>query len=95
MAKEPEKIGNVILETLNRMGFAGRLQKQSAVMRWKEIVGEKISAETDALRIDDNTLVVKVHQAAWRQQLTYMKEGLLAKLKAELGEDSIEDIRFI
>ncbi len=95
MAKEPEKIGNVILKTLRRMGFAERLQKQSAVMRWKAIVGDTIAAETEALRIEGSTLVVRVHQAAWRQQLTYLKEGLLAKLQAELGEDSIEDIRFI
>ena len=95
MAKEPEKIGNVILETLSRMGFTERLQKQSAVMRWKEIVGDTIAAETEALRIEGSTLIVRVHQAAWRQQLTYLKEGLLEKLKAELGEGSIEDIRFI
>ncbi len=95
MEKEPQKIGNVILETLSRMGFAERLQKQTAVMRWEEIAGEAIAAETKALRIEGSTLVVRVHKAAWRQQLTYLKEGLLQKLKAELGEDSIEDIRFI
>ncbi len=95
MATEPEKIGNVILKTLNRMGFAERLQRQTAVMRWKEIVGDTIAAETEALRIEGSTLVVRVHRAAWRQQLIYLKEGLLVKLKAELGEDSIKDIRFI
>lgn len=95
MATEPEKIGNVILKTLNRMGFAERLQRQTAVMRWEEIVGDTIAAETEALRIEGSTLVIRVHRAAWRQQLTYLKEGLLVKLKAELGEDSIKDIRFI
>ncbi|MEE8417960.1 MAG: DUF721 domain-containing protein [candidate division Zixibacteria bacterium] len=95
MAPEPEKIGNVILQTLSRMGFAERLQRQTAVMRWEEIVGDTIAAETEALRIEGSTLVVRVHRAAWRQQLTYLKEGLLVKLKAELGEDSIKDIRFI
>lgn len=95
MATEPEKIGNVILKTLNRMGFAERLQRQTAVMRWKEIVGDTIAAETEALRIEGSTLVVRVHRAAWRQQLTYLKEGLLVKLEAELGEDSIKNIRFI
>ena len=95
MATEPEKIGNVILKTLNRMGFAERLQRQTAVMSWKEIVGDTIAAETEALRIEGSTLVIRVHRAAWRQQLTYLKEGLLVKLKAELGEDSIKDIRFI
>lgn len=95
MAKEPEKIGNVILKTLSKMGFTERLQKQSAVTGWKTIVGDTIAAETKALRIEGATLIVRVHRAAWRQQLTYLKEGLLEKLNAELGENSIEDIRFI
>jgi predicted nucleic acid-binding Zn ribbon protein len=54
-----------------------------------------LAKETEALRIDGDTLVVRVHQAAWRQQLTYFREELLAKLKAELGDDSVEDIRFV
>lgn len=93
--KEPERIGNAILETLGRMGFTERLKKQSAVMKWPEMVGETIAKETEALRIDGDTLVVKVYQAAWRQQLVYFKEELLLKLRGELGDDSVEDIRFV
>ena len=59
MAKEPEKIGNVILKTLSRMGFAERLHKQSAVIGWKAIVGDTIAAETEALRIDGDTIEIE------------------------------------
>jgi predicted nucleic acid-binding Zn ribbon protein len=93
--KEPEKIGNAILEALGKMGFTERLKRQSAVTKWPELVGETIAKETEALRIDGDTLVVRVYKAAWRQQLVYFKEELLAKLKAELGDDSVEDIRFV
>lgn len=93
--KEPEKIGSAILEALGRMGFTERLRKQSAVTKWPEMVGEIIARETEALRIDGDTLVVKVYQAAWRQQLIYFKDELLSKLKTELGDDSVEDIRFV
>ena len=71
------------------------MEKQSAVEKWSAIVGDKIAAETKALKIDGNVLVVKVHQAAWRQQLIFLKDELLAKLKSELGEGRIEDIRFL
>lgn len=94
LSGEPQKIGSLILETLNRMGFTDRLKKQRAVTDWNNIVGEKIAAQTEALRIEGDTLVVKVHQAAWRQQLLFLKDDLLAKLGKELGRD-IKDIRFL
>jgi len=95
LAKEPEKLGDSILETLGRMGFSERLQKQSAVIRWPEIVGETVAAESEAVRSDGDTLVVKVFKAAWRQQLVFVKDELLGKMEVELGKDLIRDIRFI
>jgi predicted nucleic acid-binding Zn ribbon protein len=95
MAGEPEKIGGLISNLLSRLGFASRLEKQNAVTMWPNIVGPKIAEETKALRIDGETLVVKVARAAWRQQLTFMKEELLAKLESAVGKGSIKDIRFI
>ena len=95
MTKEPEKIGNLILESLNKMGFSERLHRQSAVTRWKDLVGEPLSEETEAVRIDGSTLVVKVHKAVWRHQLTYLKDEILESINKELDPGSIEDIRFI
>lgn len=95
LAKEPEKIGGSLMDALSRMGIAERLHKQQAVTRWKEAVGEVIAAQTEALKIDGDTLVVKVFQAAWRQELIFLKDELLAKLENEIGKDLIKDIRFV
>ena len=92
---DPKKIGGLILETLNKMGYADRIHRQSAVISWSEIVGDVISKETKALKIDNKTLVVKVHQAAWRQQLIFLKEEILKKIESALGKGVVEDIRFI
>jgi len=95
LAKEPEAVGNLIAEFLARSGYAKRLQKQAAVMVWPEIAGPKIAEETQAFKIDGDSLVVKVARAAWRQQLTFLKAELLANLNSRLGEGIIKDIRFI
>ena len=95
LAKEPEAVGNLIAGFLARTGYAKRLQKQAAVMVWAEIAGPKIAEETQALKIDGDSLVVKVARAAWRQQLTFLKAELLANLNSRLGEGIIKDIRFI
>ena len=95
LAKEPTKIGSLILDSISRMGFGERLYKQNAVLNWPKIVGDIIAAETEAQRIDGDTLIIKVHRPAWRQQLTFLKADLLAKINLQIGEGHIKDIRFI
>lgn len=92
---DPRKIGGLILDALNKMGYTERIQRQSAVISWSEIVGDVISKETKALKIDNKTLVVKVHKAAWRQQLIFLKDEILKKIETGLGRGVVEDIRFI
>ena len=64
MKKEPEKIGNLILDSIAQMGLTSRLEKQSAIIDWPKIVGDVVAAESEAVRIDGDILVVKVHRAA-------------------------------
>jgi predicted nucleic acid-binding Zn ribbon protein len=92
---DPKKIGGLILEALNKMGYTDRIHRQSAVTGWSEIVGEDVSRETKALKIDNKTLVVKVYKAAWRHQLVFLKEEILKKVETDLGKGVVEDIRFI
>ncbi len=95
MKKEPEKIGNLILDSIAKMGLTARLEKQSAIVDWPKIVGDVVAAESEAVRIDGDILVVKVHRAAWRQQLVFLKSEILSKLDEKIGKDLIKDIRFI
>jgi hypothetical protein len=95
LAREPEKIGGLITGYLDKLGFSARLGKQAAVLCWEEIVGSRIAQETQAVRIDGDTLIVKVTKAAWRQQLSFLKGELLAKLDTKFGKGCIKDIRFI
>jgi predicted nucleic acid-binding Zn ribbon protein len=92
---DPQKIGDLVRRTIDKMGYSDRLEKQSAVEKWSDIVGETISAETKAVKIDGDTLVVKVFKAAWRQQLIFLKDDLLTKLGDKLGEGQVKDIRFL
>ena len=94
MAFEPEKVGGLIGGYLERLGLAERLSLQSAVVVWAEIAGPRIAEESEAVRIDGDTLIVKVYKAAWRQQLTFLKAELLAKLESKIGK-GVKDIRFI
>jgi predicted nucleic acid-binding Zn ribbon protein len=94
LAFEPEKVGGLIGGFLERLGLAERLSLQSAVILWPEIAGPRIAEESEAVKIDGDTLIIKVYKAAWRQQLTFLKAELLAKLESKIGK-GVKDIRFI
>jgi hypothetical protein len=91
---EPEKVGGLIGGFLQRLGLAERLSRQNAVIAWPEIAGPRIAEESEAVRIDGDTLIVRVHKAAWRQQLVFLKAELLSKLESKIGK-GVTDIRFI
>jgi len=95
LVDEPVRAGNLITDSLKQLGFAERLHKQSAVTSWPQIAGELIARESEAVGVDGDTLVVRVHQAAWRQQLCFLKNDLLAKIESNLGKGYLKDIRFI
>ena len=95
MIMEPQRIGSLIQESLARLGLMPRLAKQSAVGIWPEIAGDIIAKQSEAIKIDGDILVVKVYQAAWRHQLTFLKSDLLTRLEGKLGNGIIKDIRFV
>jgi len=63
-------------------------------MRWEEIVGEGLARYTKATRIHDHCLFVKVDSPILRNELTFLKPELLEKIKIQIPESTIEDIKF-
>jgi predicted nucleic acid-binding Zn ribbon protein len=72
-----------------------KIREYDAVTRWSEIVGEQISRVTEAVRIDQGVLVVRVTNSPWRNELMLMKHDILGKLNSALGNGKVRDIRFV
>lgn len=61
---------------------------------WPAIVGEFLARKTEPAHIKDHTLYIRVHDAALKQELHFMKGDLIIKLKAE-SDQQITDIKLI
>ncbi len=72
-----------------------RVRQYDAVTRWNEIVGEQIARVTEPVRIEKGTLIVRVSNGPWRNELTLMKSGILGKVNNALKGEKIRDIRFV
>ncbi|MBD3170652.1 MAG: DUF721 domain-containing protein [candidate division Zixibacteria bacterium] len=87
-------LGGLIENELVRSGLSEKLTAQKAVLEWERIAGKRLAKHTQAVKIQDKRLHVKVDSPVLRNELTFLKPELLAKIQSELPECGIEDIFF-
>lgn len=70
-----------------------KLAQYSLFAIWNEVVGVRIAKHAQPERMMDTTLVVRVDNAAWMQELQMLKPDLLRKIHAHVAPSLIRDIR--
>ncbi|HUO04897.1 MAG TPA: DUF721 domain-containing protein [Candidatus Binataceae bacterium] len=81
-----------LLERLDREGHFAIVHLSKS---WPEIVGETIARRTEVVSLKFHTAVIKVSGAMWIQELNLMKTQILARIKEQLADDAVRDIRFV
>jgi len=93
MAKA-ESIGNVFNQLFRDLGIDKAIQQNKAVSQWSEIVGERIAEFSEAERIENGVLFVKVSSPVWRNELVFMKSSLIDSINKALAKNIVKDIKF-
>ncbi len=93
--KAPKSVASVLERTLGAYRLDKKLEQYAAFPDWPEIVGQEIAAVAIPEKIiRGKTLVVRVQDAVWAQELSMMKKDILERI-FEYGSGAlIEDIRF-
>ncbi|MCF7823104.1 MAG: DUF721 domain-containing protein [Candidatus Marinimicrobia bacterium] len=89
-----EAIGNVFTQLFRDLGIEKAIQQNVAVTRWSEIVGERIAEVSEAQRIENGVLFVKVNTPVWRNELVFMKASLVKNINDALAKNIVKDIKF-
>jgi|TARA_B000000477_G_scaffold99048_1_gene86999 predicted nucleic acid-binding Zn ribbon protein len=90
-----EKLNTSIQSFLENYGLKKGVKQNSAVLFWEEVVGKKISENTDPQGVEHGTLTVSVSNPAWRQELLFKKKEIIKQLNEKIGENTIKEVRFI
>ena len=90
----PEKIGTIVDELLSERGYLVQCKELGVVRAWPSIVGDQLAKVTECTRADQGVLFVRVSSAAWRQEISFMKQLLLSKIRMETSCTTITDIVF-
>ena len=89
-----ESLKDVLLRNLREQGLETPLKQKRLVEAWPEIVGPVITRYTLNTYIYNQTLFVHLSNPALRSDLSMMRQELVNKLNAVVGEQVITDIRF-
>ena len=67
-------IGTALDSVLKKTGLFHRIKSYTALIVWKEIVGEKVSAHTKPVTVKSSCLMVNVDNSTWMNELSIMKK---------------------
>ena len=90
-----EKLNTSIQDFLENYGLKKGVKQNSAILYWEEVVGKKISENTEVQGVEHGTLTVSVSNPAWRQELLFKKKEIIEQLNKKIGENTIKEVRFI
>ena len=95
MFKRREKtVGSLVLQNLRVFGLETPLLQRRLIDSWPEVAGEAIARYTTSLRIQNQTLFVRLSVPALRADLSMRRQDLVARLNGHVGAQVIADIRF-
>ena len=90
-----EKLNTTINAFLNKHGLKKGVNQNTAIVLWNEVVGEKISKNTEAISVEHGILTVTVSNPTWRQELVFKQQEIINQLNTKLGQNTIKEVRFI
>lgn len=90
----PKPLGQVFGQLFRDLGIDKAIRQNMAVSRWDEVVGERISQVSQAQRIENGVLFVRVESPVWRNELVFMKNNLIENINTALKSNIVKDIKF-
>ena len=90
-----QKLNSAIKNFLQKNGLEKGVNQNKSIELWPDIVGEKISKNTEPQPVESGTLIIKAKNSAWRQELIFKQSEILESINKKLGKNTIKAIRFI
>ena len=90
-----EKLKSSIKTFLDNYGLKKGVKQNTAIAIWGEVVGDRVSKNTEPLSVEHGVITVSVSNPTWRQELLFKHQDIIKELNNRLGKNTIKEIRFI
>jgi len=86
-------VSQVLEKTLGDMGLLLNSKRYQVFSLWPRVVGD-IARHAKPRRLEGDVLFVATASSVWSQELTFMRESIIEKLRVALKGDYVREIRF-
>ncbi|PCJ23820.1 MAG: hypothetical protein COA97_10890 [Flavobacteriales bacterium] len=91
MPKE-KPLKKTIDKLLRAYGYQDQLDEIELIKIYQELVGKLFKNHTQKIWFKSKILYIKLDSASLKQELSYVKEGLVEKINRELGRKVVDKI---
>ncbi len=90
--REPTLLGALVQEQIQRLGLEKKILESQAVLIYKDVVGPKIAAISEAVDLRGGKLFIKVHSPTWKEELMFTRHLIAEKINKELGAEVVKQV---
>ncbi len=87
-----QTLGEIIKDVLKSYGLEQKVTQVRVAAAWDKVMGDFIASKTDKIKLEKDTLIVKLNSPALRNELSYAKEKIIKNLNEECGTTAIQKI---
>ena len=91
--RDPSLLGDQMDRLLVDRGWKVDVAVGAVMGRWATIVGPDVAAHCTPVTFGDGVLTVRADSTAWATQLRLMSSSILGRLEAEVGKDTVIELR--
>ncbi len=91
--KAPVSISDVFARTRGASAIRQRMKGWRLMERWEEIAGPAVAAHSRPARWQGKNLIVRVDSAPWMQELSFLKEEMVGRIRKEFPASDIGGIK--
>lgn len=91
--RQVQTLDDIIQVVLREQGLETPLQQKRLIDNWQQVTGVVVARYTQEIFIKNQTLFVKITNAALRQDLLMMRSQLVKRLNESVGALVIVDVK--
>jgi predicted nucleic acid-binding Zn ribbon protein len=92
---EAIQLGDIVDGLMREEVFSRGIPVAELASKWRQIVGERLAAETAPASLEGGVLTVAATDGPWGAQARFLHEQIRLKANQALGADVIETVRVV
>ncbi len=91
---EVVSLKEALADFLKERGWDKKIEGYQIIDHWEEVVGEELAQHAQPIKIEEQTLFLRVKSSVWANELNLRKGEIIEKINLKIKEPTISDLRF-